>query len=131
MNERDAYTLAIFALNTLAHPEASDPADVASVTAQAAEAAEVLAILRDRAPYATEGPVTAAVTLECLKPGDEVLCLGAHAYTPPRRVARALGPIDPGSPVHGVELEPRPGETIRVMLYPDQVRGLRILARIH
>lgn len=45
-------------------------------------------------------------------------------------MAAALGPIEPGSPVHGVRLvnpDPDPDSSLELVLYPSQVDGLALV----
>ncbi len=64
-----------------------------------------------------------------LRPGDRIVSVGATiTYRPARTVATALGPIEPGSPVHGVRLvNPDPDSLLELVLYPSQVDGLALV----
>lgn len=51
-------------------------------------------------------PTIVLTRLADLRAGDVILSLDGRRYRTPLRVTDALGPIAPGSPVHGVRLEP-------------------------
>lgn len=62
-----------------------------------------------------------------LRAGDRILSWDGRPYNPPRVVQSELGPIEPGSPVHGVWLEnPTPGGLVEYVLYPSQMDGRRL-----
>ncbi|MDQ4504414.1 hypothetical protein [Sinomonas sp. ASV322] len=59
-----------------------------------------------------------------LRRGDRIIGYDGHVYVGPRTVASPLGPIEPGSPVHGVRLEAPGGQgVIERVLYPSQMDG--------
>ena len=64
-----------------------------------------------------------------LRAGDRIVSVAPTiTYRPPRTVAAPLGPIEPGSPVHGVRLvNPDPTSTLELVLYPSQVDGLALV----
>lgn len=72
-------------------------------------------------------PTIVLTRLADLRAGDVILSLDGRRYRTPLRVTDALGPIAPGSPVHGVRLEPpNPASGIERVFYPSQMDGHRL-----
>lgn len=59
-----------------------------------------------------------------LRAGDRVLSHAGRAYPVPLTVTAPLGPIEPGSPVEGVQVRnPNPDSPVQWVLYPAQMDG--------
>ncbi|MFT7712337.1 hypothetical protein ACMT9Y_15360 [Clavibacter tessellarius] len=63
-----------------------------------------------------------------LRVGDVITSMGGRALPAPRCVSATLGPIEDGSPVHGVRLvNPDPASTLELVYYPSQVDGIPLV----
>lgn len=58
-----------------------------------------------------------------LKAGDRLVSFGGTPYQKPLVVQSPLGPIEQGSPVHGVRITPPEGSGIDWIFYPSQMDG--------
>ncbi|MDA3145789.1 hypothetical protein JSO19_00150 [Leucobacter sp. UCMA 4100] len=58
-----------------------------------------------------------------LRVGDVLTALDGKPYKRPLTVANSLGPIEPGSPVHGVRFVAPVGSEIEWVFYPSQIDG--------